>query len=62
MKKKKTYQTSKPKDKKMSFTITVDTTKLPNKLHFETQLKTRANVFEDKRFKKPKYKNKFEEE
>ena len=56
--KNKLYQTQKQKDKKMSFIIKVDTTKLPNKMHLDAQINYPARVHEDKRFKKPKHKNK----
>lgn len=35
---------------------------LRNLDHFEIQKKTRANVFEDRRFKKPKHKKRFEDD
>ena len=56
--KQKTYQTVKPKSKKekFSFKIKVDQTSLPNKMHLAAQINNPARVFEDKRFKKPKYK------
>lgn len=53
--KKKTYQTKKVKNDN-TLHIVVDQTKLPNKLHFETQLKTKLAIFADRRFKKPKHK------
>ena len=56
--KNKLYQTQKQKDKKMSFIIKVDTTKLPNKMHLDAQINYPSRVHEDKRFKKPKHKNK----
>ena len=38
--------------------IEVDQTKIRNEFHFNTQLNTRAQIIESKKFKKPKYKNK----
>ncbi len=62
--KQKTYETTKPKSKKekFSFKIKVDTTKIPNKMHLDAQINNPARIHEDKRFKKPKYKNKIFEE
>jgi hypothetical protein len=63
--KQKTYQTQKPKDKskKITFKIKVDPTKIPNKMHLDAQINNPSRVHEDKRFKKPKHKNKvFDEE
>ena len=61
--KQKTYQTTKSKDKKkITFKIKVDPTKLPNKMHLAAQISNPARVHEDKRFKKPKHKNKLYEE
>lgn len=59
--KNKTYQTKKVK-KDNTLHIVVDQTKLPNKLHFETQLKTKLAVFADRRYKKPKHKGKIFDE
>jgi stalled ribosome alternative rescue factor ArfA len=39
------------KKKKEIIHIKVDQTKLPNKMHFETQLKTRSHVFKPKKGK-----------
>ena len=55
-------QSSKAKKDQFSFKIKVDPTTIPNKLHLETQIKYSAKVHEDKRFKKPKHKNKLFEE
>ena len=35
---------------------------LRNEMHFEVQKRTRAHVFVDRRFKKPKHKNKVDDE
>lgn len=57
--KQKHYQTQKPKDKKkISFKIQIDPTSLPNKMHLDAQINYPARIHEDKRFKKPKHKNK----
>jgi hypothetical protein len=41
----------------------VDPTKIPNKMHLDVQINNPSRVHEDKRFKKPKHKNKvFDEE
>ena len=42
--------------KKEVIKVKVDQTKLPNKMHFEVQLKTKANVVESRKRRKPKYK------
>ena len=61
--KQKTHQTVKPKDKKkISFKIQIDPTSLPNKMHLDAQINYPARVHEDKRFKKPKHKNKIYEQ
>lgn len=46
--------------KKETIKIKVDQTKLPNKMHFDVQRKTHANVFRDrtKYSRKRKHKNK----
>ena len=46
--------------KKETITIKVDQTKLPNKMHFEVQRTTRANVFRNRKKynRKLKHKNK----
>lgn len=58
----KTYQTVQPKKKSnvIHLHITVDPI-ARNELHFEVQLKTRTHVYQDKRKRKPKYKNKYED-
>lgn len=58
--KQKHYQTQKPKSnsKKITFKIKVDPTSLPNKMHLDAQINNPAHIFEDRRFKKPKHKNK----
>lgn len=61
-KKSKTYQVVVPKDDKNTITIKVDTSKLPNPMHLDAQLRFPALVQEDKRRKKPKHKNKIFEE
>ena len=58
--KNKLYQTAKKKTlkEKLSFTIQTDLSKIPNKMHLDAQINYPARVHEDKRFKKPKHKNK----
>jgi hypothetical protein len=58
--KNKLYQTTKKKTlkEKLSFTIQTDLSKIPNKMHLDAQINYPARVHEDKRFKKPKHKNK----
>ena len=56
--KQKTYQTTQPKKNKNSFTIVTDYSKIPNKLHLDAQIHHPAKIHGDKRFKKPKHKNK----
>ena len=57
--KQSTYQVQKPKNKKkMSFKIQFDPTSLPNKMYLDAQIRFPARIQEDKRFKKPKHKNK----
>jgi hypothetical protein len=60
--KQKTYQTQKPKDKKIGFKINLSSIKLPNKMHLDAQIKFPARVQENKKYKKPKYKEKYYEE
>lgn len=45
--------------KKETITVKVDQTKLPNKMHFEVQRTTRANVFRNRKkyTRKRKHKN-----
>lgn len=64
MKKNKLYQTTKKKTlkEKLSFTISTDLSKIPNKMHLDAQIRFPAKVQEDKRFKKPKYKENYYEE
>lgn len=47
---------------KESIKVKVDQTKLPNKMHFETQLNTRAHVFKPKKGKGSYKRNKRVEE
>lgn len=42
--------------------IEVDTTKIRNEFHFNTQLNTRMQIIEDKRRKKPKHKKNYSDE
>ena len=56
--KQKTYQTTQPKKSKTSFTISTNWLSVPNKLHLDAQIHHTAKVYEDRRFKKPKHKNK----
>jgi hypothetical protein len=58
--KNKMYQTTRKKTlkEKLSFTIQTDLSKIPNKMHLDAQINYPVRVHEDKRFKKPKHKNK----
>ena len=58
--KNKLYQTTKKKTlkEKLSFTISTDLSKIPNKMHLNAQISYPVRIHEDKRFKKPKHKNK----
>lgn len=51
-------QPQKSRKEKNSFTVSVDILRSPNKMHLDAQINYPAKVFEDKRFKKPKHKNK----
>lgn len=64
MKKNKLYQTTKKKTlkEKLSFTISTDLSKISNKMHLDAQIRYPAKIQEDKRFKKPKYKENYYEE
>jgi hypothetical protein len=56
--KQKTYVVNPPKEKNKAIKIKVDWTSIPNKMHLDAQIHYPAKVHEDKRFKKPKHKNK----
>jgi hypothetical protein len=57
--KQKLYQTTQSRSKnKNTIKIKVDITSIPNKMHLDAQTRYPSRVHEDKRFKKPKYKNK----
>lgn len=64
MKKNKLYQTTKKKTlkEKLSFTISTDLSKIPNKLHLDAQIRFPARVQKNKKHKKPKYKENYYEE
>lgn len=53
----KTYQITEKKTKNI-ITVKTDILSVPNKLHLDAQIRFPARVQEDKRFKKPKHKNK----
>lgn len=55
--KQKTYMVCPPKPKYMTIKVKVDVTNLPSEVHKECRQKCRPVVFEDRRFKKPKHKN-----
>lgn len=42
--------------------IEVDQTKVPSKQRRESRLKNKSQVFDDRRFRKPKYKKDFQED
>ena len=56
--KQKMYETNKTKKDKSTIIIKADLLSVPNKLHLDAQIRFPARVQEDKRFKKPKHKNK----
>ena len=56
--KQKTYVVNPPKPKYRTVKVNVDITNLPSEVHKDCIQKCRPAVFEDRRFKKPKYKNK----
>lgn len=56
----KTYQTTPPKSKSKKITVHVDLINLPSETHRDCRQKCRPVVFEDRRFKKPKYKVDYE--
>ena len=56
--KQKMYIIETPKKKDNVIHITVDPFRIPDKDLLQARLQNKAHVFEDKRFKKPKHKNK----
>jgi hypothetical protein len=56
--KQKIYVVNPPKAKNKPLKIKVDLSSIPNKIHWDAQIHHPAKVHEDKRFKKPKHKNK----
>jgi len=62
MKKKKMHTVQPKKSEKIHIVIKPSDLNVPNKMHFNVQLNTRASIQEDKRFKKPKHKKKVFEE
>jgi len=60
MKKNKTYQTARPKANPNKVRLLIDPL-ARNEPHFETQLKTKAQTFDDRRKRKPKHKAKTED-
>jgi hypothetical protein len=56
--KQKIYVVNLPKEKNKPLKIKVDLSSIPNKMHLDAQIHHPAKVHEDKRFKKPKHKNK----
>lgn len=55
--------TKKKTDKeKLSFKITIDQKKIPNKAHLESQQKYKSQIFDDRRKRDPKHKNKLTNE
>lgn len=62
MKKKMYTTTQKIKTNKIVKKVEIDLTSIPNKMHLDSQILYPARVHEDKRFKKPKHKNKMFDE
>ena len=58
---KRTYQT-RPKKKDKVIKVEINITALPSNLHKYGALRNKAQVFDDRRKRKPKYKNKIYEE
>ena len=58
MKKMHTTTQQKSLKEQLTFKIKTDYSKIPNKMHLDAQISYPARVHEDKRFKKPKHKNK----
>ena len=58
--KQKTYEVHQPKDKKANrkFKVDFDPTRQPSPIHKYCALTNKSVRFEDRRFKKPKHKNK----
>lgn len=56
--KQKIHVVNLPKEKNKPLKIKVDLSSIPNKMHLDAQIHHPAKVHEDKRFKKPKHKNK----
>jgi hypothetical protein len=54
---KRTYQT-RPKKDKTVIKVEIDITSLPSNLHKYGALRNKAQVFDDRRKRKPKYKHK----
>ncbi len=54
---KRTYQT-RPKKDKTVIKVEIDITAIPSKLHKYGALRNKAQVFDDRRKRKPKYKHK----
>ena len=57
--KQKTYEVRQPKSK-YTATVNIDITTLPSSVHKACRQKCRPAVFEDRRFKKPKYKETYD--
>ena len=60
--KNKTWITQAPKKDDRVITLGVDLAHLPSNVHKYGALKNKSQVFEDKRFKKPKYKSNYMED
>ena len=60
--KQKLYRVQELKKSSNVIMLKVDTTKIPSRERLEARLKNRAVTFEDRRFKKSKYKKDYQED
>lgn len=60
--KQRTHQVPAPKKPSNILYIEVDQTKVPSKQRRESRLKNKSQIFDDRRFRKPKYKKDFQED
>lgn len=60
--KQETFITQPPKKSDKVFIVSVDLAHLPSKTHKYGAIKNKSRVFEDRRFKKPKYKKNYMED
>lgn len=60
--KQKLHRVQEPKKSSNVIMLKIDPTKVPSRERLEARLKNRAVTFEDRRFKKPKYKKDYQED